>query len=119
MGLLIRGSRSNEKIPNPNSTVLEWLQKQNGFQGRVAAFGAWDVFPSIFNADRAGFPVNAGYTPFTLIPGNPQLDFLNIAKRDAPEVWDESLRLDSVSHSIGISKGAQASRPLHIAGRNR
>ncbi len=81
--------RSNEKIPNPNSTVLEWLQKQNGFQGRVAAFGAWDVFPSIFNADRAGFPVNAGYTPFTLIPGNPQLDFLNIAKRDAPEVWDE------------------------------
>ncbi len=81
--------RSNEKIPNPNVTVLEWLQKKSGFDGRVAAFGAWDVFPFIFNADRAGFLINAGYTPFTLIPGNSRLEALNIAKRDAPKVWDE------------------------------
>ncbi len=81
--------KSNEKIANPNTTVLEWLQKKNGFEGRLAAFGAWDVFPFIFNADRAGFPINAGYTPFTLIPRNPRLDALNLAKRDAPKVWDE------------------------------
>ena len=81
--------RSNEKIPNPNITVLEWLQKKDAFKGRIAAFAAWDVFPFIFNADRAGFLVNAGYDPFTLIPGNPRLDTLNLAKRDSPKVWSE------------------------------
>jgi hypothetical protein len=37
--------RSNDKIPNPNVTVLEWLHKKSSYQGKIAAFGAWDVFP--------------------------------------------------------------------------
>jgi hypothetical protein len=51
---------SNDKKYNPNVTVLEWLHGKPGFRGRIAAFAAWDVFPFIFNALRAGFPVNAG-----------------------------------------------------------
>ncbi|MGI8742507.1 MAG: alkaline phosphatase family protein [Bryobacteraceae bacterium] len=78
---------SNDKIPNPNVTVMEWLEKKASFKGKVAAFGAWDVFPSIFNADRAGFPVNAGYDPFTSIPMTPRLDLLNRFKTELPRVW--------------------------------
>jgi hypothetical protein len=79
---------SNDKIPNPNVTVLEWLHHKPAFQGKVAAFGAWDTFPSIFNAPRAGFPVNAGYDAFTDIPPTPELELLNRLKEELPRVWD-------------------------------
>ena len=80
---------SNDKIPNPNVTVFEWLHKKTAYQGQIAAFGAWDVFPFIFNAERAGFPVNAGYDPLTSIPGTPRLDLLNRLKAETPRVWED------------------------------
>lgn len=52
---------SNAKINNPNVTILEYLNNQKPFKGKVAAFGSWDVFPYIINADRSGLPVNAGF----------------------------------------------------------
>ncbi len=51
---------SNSKVPNPNPTVLEWLNRRPGFEGSVAAFCSWDVFPSILNRERCGFPVDIG-----------------------------------------------------------
>jgi hypothetical protein len=83
------GVSSNDKIPNPNVTVLEWLHKKPAYRGQIAAFGAWDVFPFIFNVQRAGFPVNAGYDPFTSIPGTARLDLLNRVKAETPHVWED------------------------------
>jgi hypothetical protein len=80
---------SNNKVPNPNATVLEWLNRKPAYQGRVAAFAAWDVFPSIFNDARAGFPINAGYDPFTGLAGNPRVELLNTLKKEVPHYWDE------------------------------
>jgi hypothetical protein len=55
----------NDYGPNPNVTVFEWLAGQPGFAGKVAAFGTWDVFASIFNQDRAPMRVRAGWdAPF-------------------------------------------------------
>ena len=54
---------SNDKIPNPNVSVLEWLNRQDAFRGRVAAYGAWDVFPYILNQERSGIKVVAGWSP--------------------------------------------------------
>ncbi|MCB0572159.1 MAG: phosphoglyceromutase, partial [Phaeodactylibacter sp.] len=34
---------SNSKIWNPNVTVLEWINRKPEYNGRVAAFGSWDV----------------------------------------------------------------------------
>ncbi|MBI3549197.1 MAG: alkaline phosphatase family protein [Elusimicrobia bacterium] len=48
---------SNGKVPNPNVSVLEWLNSRPGFKGRVAAFGNWDVLPFILNTDRSRLPV--------------------------------------------------------------
>lgn len=64
---------SNDKILNKNVTVFEWLNRQNDYHGKVAAFGVWDCFPYIFNRDRCGFLINAGFEP---IPGgdkNPRI----------------------------------------------
>ena len=51
---------SNSKVPNPSLTVLEWLHGRPGFRHSVAAYCSWDVFPSILNRDRCGFPIDTG-----------------------------------------------------------
>lgn len=50
---------SNDKIWNPNENVLEAINRQPGFRGKVAAFATWDVFPYILNTQRSGILVNA------------------------------------------------------------
>ncbi len=55
--------RSNDVGPNPNVTVFEWLAKTRMFAGRVAAFATWEAFNDIFNKQRAGFVIRAGWTP--------------------------------------------------------
>jgi hypothetical protein len=80
---------SNDKVLNPNQTVFEWLNGKPSYKGNLAAFGAWDVFPFIFNEPRAGFPVNAGYTPFLAMPMTPRLELLNQMKAESPKVWDD------------------------------
>lgn len=47
----------NDFGPNPNRTVFEWLERQDGFSHRVAAVGMWSTFVDIFNAGRSGIPV--------------------------------------------------------------
>lgn len=48
---------SNDKKPNPNETVFEWLNKRPGLHGSVSIFGTWDVFPYIFNIERSDLPI--------------------------------------------------------------
>jgi hypothetical protein len=77
---------SNDKVPNPNVTVLEWLNGRPGFEGRVAAFGSWDVLPSIVNAGRSRIPVGTGFTP---VP-SPKTDrerAINELATDLPAYW--------------------------------
>ncbi len=68
---------SNAKNLNPNPNVLEWLARQPGFEGRVAAFTAWDVFPFIINEPRAGIPVNSGWEPLDDLPLTPRQELIN------------------------------------------
>lgn len=81
--------KSNDKIANPNVSVLEWLNAKSEYHSRVAAFAAWDVFPFILNAERSGIDVNAGYDAFLEGRENPRIDLLNHLKDDGPRVWDE------------------------------
>lgn len=80
---------SNDKKFNQNVTVFEWLHNKSAFKNKVAAFGAWDTFTYIFNAPRAGFPVNAGYEPFDKLPGNKTIQLLNELKADSPRDWED------------------------------
>ncbi len=80
---------SNDNIPNPNVTVFEWLNARPQFAGKVAAFGAWEVFDGIFNKQRCGFVVNAGYEPLTAIEPSPQLELLNRLKRETVRIWPD------------------------------
>lgn len=91
------GIRSNNKINNENQTVLEFVNQQKGFQGKVAAFGSWDVFPFIINTERSKIPVNAGFEQ----PKNAKLTekekLLYELQNQIPEEWS-SVRFDAFTH---------------------
>lgn len=54
---------SNDKIANKNTHVLEFIARQPGFAGKVAAFATWDAFPYILNKVRSNIYVNADADP--------------------------------------------------------
>lgn len=86
---------SNDKIPNPNVSVLEWLNRRAGFRGRVAAFGSWDVLPFILNSGRSGLLANGDGPPV----GNPRTPVeraLNDLSGDLPPYWG-NVRFDAVT----------------------
>jgi hypothetical protein len=54
---------SNEFGPNPNASVFEWLNNMGEFHGRVAIYGTWDAYLRIFNKERSGLIIQAGWSP--------------------------------------------------------
>lgn len=92
---------SNAKRNNQNVTVLEYVNQQPGFQGRVAAFGSWDVFPFIINEERSGIPVNAGFEPAKGDDLTEREAFLNVLQEQIPSPWG-GVRLDAFTHHYAL-----------------
>lgn len=88
---------SNDKINNPNKTILELVNKQTGFEGKVVAFGSWDVFPFIVNEERSGVPVNAGFENAEGQDLTEREKFLNELQSQIPSPWS-TVRLDAFTH---------------------
>lgn len=92
---------SNDKNPNRNRTVLEWLNEQPAYRGKVAAFASWDVFPYIINEERSGIPVNAGFRKAEdqYLTYTEQL--LNDLQDEIPSPWG-TVRLDAFTHHYAM-----------------
>jgi hypothetical protein len=105
---------SNAKTVNPNVTVLEWLNRRPGFEGRVAAFASWDVFPYILAAERAGLPVNAAGSP-VVSPVNEADRLLNAYADLLPAYWG-SARFDATTmHGAFAYLRSHRPRVLYVA----
>lgn len=48
---------SNDKTPNPNTNVFEWLHSLPRYKKSTAVFASWNVFPYIFNVERSRLPI--------------------------------------------------------------
>jgi hypothetical protein len=92
---------SNDKVPNPNVTVLEWLNGKPEFAGRVGAFGSWDCFPWILNRDRSKLFVNAGYEPLEVPDMNANVKLMNRLLRETAAIWGGE-RFDSFTYQMGL-----------------
>ncbi len=92
---------SNDKVPNPNVTVLEYLNQQPDLKGKVAAFGSWDVFPYIVNEARSGVPVNAGYAKAEHDGLSEREKFLNELQDEIPKEWG-GVRFDAFTHHFAL-----------------
>ena len=77
---------SNRKVPNPNITVLEWLNGRPGFEGRVAAFGSGTCCPRSSTSTAAGIPVGSGFTPVPA-PVTDRERAINDLASDLPRFW--------------------------------
>lgn len=92
---------SNDQVPNPNRTVLEHLNQQEEFRGKVAAFGSWDVFPFIINEERSGIPVNAGYEASYDTPLTEMEKAVNTLQAEIPGHWP-TVRMDAFTHHYAL-----------------
>jgi len=92
---------SNDKIPNPNETILETANITGRYKGKVAAFGSWDVFPYIVNETRSGVPVNAGFEMAQDDNLTDREKFLNQIQPRIPSPWG-SVRLDAFTHYYAV-----------------
>ncbi len=93
--------KDNKNIQNPEVTVFEWLQQKPEFQGRVAAFGAWELFPSIFNTQRCGFPVDGGDAPVTFGKLNDRIVTINTLRAEVPTRWGRTT-FDAMVYRTGL-----------------
>ena len=85
---------SNDKKPNANVTVFEWLNGRSILRNHVAVFGTWDTFPYIFNIERCHLPIwpvwESKFGRYEIPPPQCVADLL----RDTTPMW-EDLTYDS------------------------
>lgn len=93
--------RSNDKVPNPNKTFLEYLNELPAYRNKVLAFGGWDVFPYIINETRSGIPVHAGFIPARGTSLSETQQLLNRLQQEIRGPW-ESVRLDPFTHHFAL-----------------
>ena len=91
---------TNDPITNPNLNFLELLNKQKGFENKVAVFASWERFPQIFNVKRSGLLVNAGYMPLKVPGMNDRLKYLNEIQNNAPHYLGDSTRIDFMTYEF-------------------
>jgi Metalloenzyme superfamily len=89
---------SNDKNPNKNTTVLEYINKQPRFKNKVAAFTSWDCFDAIFNEQRAGFLVSSGFDTVKIKSSN--FDLLNDMQMNSPQPLGDGVRPDHLTYFI-------------------
>ena len=77
---------SNDRIANPNVTILEWLNRRSPFAGRVAAFASWELLPWIVNTERSGVLANGEGAPIA-DPASERERAINEFAADLPPYW--------------------------------
>ena len=89
---------SNDFPPNPNVTVLEFLNQQPKLKGKVAAFGAWDAFDRILNEKRSGIPVMSAFDAAGGKTPDANERLINAMNKDSYKPFGEAECLDVFTH---------------------
>jgi len=82
---------SNAPNPNPNINVLEFLQRDSHFAGRIAAYATWDVMHAILNPQRSGLFVQVGWRPINDQPLSPAQVTINEMQSKLPVYWKDNV----------------------------
>jgi hypothetical protein len=95
---------TNDFPPNPNTNVLEFLNLQPKFKGKVAAFGAWEAFDRILNEKRGGFPVISAFDKSGGSHPTIQHQLINNMLADSYKPWHEDECLDVFTHYAAMEE---------------
>ena len=91
--------KSNDKVPNPNVNVFEIVNGLPEYDGRVLAFGSWNVFPYIMNTERSRIPVSTDIE--SAVSLNIDAEWLVSAAEALPNLWPSS-QLDFLTGTSAI-----------------
>ncbi|NHA02324.1 LTA synthase family protein [Mucilaginibacter sp. HC2] len=94
---------SNDYPDNPNKNVLEFIDQQKGYKGKVVAFASWDAVARIINRNRNGLMVN---NPFEDIKGDNLTEAEKLAneiQHYEPQIWGDGERLDATTYALAKS----------------
>nr|WP_199082893.1 phosphoglyceromutase [Pedobacter sp. ASV19] len=94
---------SNDYPDNPNKNILEFIDQQKGYKGKVVAFASWDAVARIINRNRNGLMVN---NPFEDVKGEGLTESQRMAneiQHYAPKIWGDGERLDANTYAIAKS----------------
>ena len=75
----------NRKKYNRNINVLEYLNSKEEFDGKIAVFSSWNVFPYILNEKRNGITMNSGYEELINDGDNNNINMINSVQEKAIE----------------------------------
>jgi hypothetical protein len=89
---------SNDKRWNKNENVLEFINKQKGFEGKVAAFTSWDVFPWILHEERSKLYVNSAFESVKF--NSPTFTLLNEMQQTTTRFLGDGVRPDLLTFYI-------------------
>ena len=106
---------NNAAKPNPNVSVLEWLNGRPGFTGRVAASAAWRIFSAILNVERSRLPLFV--TPQRSAPGtvSPRIAELEAWMADLPPITPDE-HFDAFAYRAAVEMvDSQQPRVLLLA----
>lgn len=93
---------SNEFPNNPHTTLFDFFNRQKGFQGKIAAFGAWGAFDRILNEPRAGFPVVSAFDSSGGKNPTANEKLINKMLADSYKPWKEGECLDVFTHYAAL-----------------
>nr|WP_294908392.1 sulfatase-like hydrolase/transferase [uncultured Lacibacter sp.] len=107
---------SNDYQPNPHVTLLEFLNQQPKYKGKVAAFGAWEAFDRILNEKRSGVQVVSAFDTIAGRNLTTEQKQVNNMLADSYKPWHEDECLDVFTHYAALST-LKATKPkvLYIA----
>jgi hypothetical protein len=106
--------KSNDRIHNPRTTLLEALKAHLKLSAlEVAVFASWDVMNEIVEHTPGALTVNAGYEAFELTwPGAGELNRLQF---ETPTPWN-NVRHDAYTFGLAMTHlRAAKPRVLHLA----
>jgi hypothetical protein len=89
---------SNDFPVNPHMNVLEYLNKQAAYKGKVAAFAAWDAFDRILNEKRSGFPVICAFDDNSGINQSANAKLINTLKKNSYRAFNDYECMDVFTH---------------------
>jgi hypothetical protein len=105
---------SNEFGPNPNTSVLEWLNSLPDLHGRVNVYASWVTFKDILSVSRSHLPMQVGWdTPYATAQ-NPHEQLLDRLYDTTTRLDDEDVYDSFVQVSLLDFLGAHHPRVLFV-----
>ncbi len=107
---------SNGYKANPNTNLLDFINKQPAYKNKVAAFGAWDAFHRIFNKEKTGLEVINAFDKIGNKKATANEILINNMLQDSYKPFGEAECLDVFTH-FAAKEYLQQKKPklLYIA----